>query len=309
MSMIITNAGRDAVAAALANNVPITVAEIAFGTADRYPTGGETALTTEVIRKAVLNHGVTEDGKTFFDARLEADDGPFVLYEIGLFAGDGTLLFVGRIEGFNKLVMADQPVTLDMRAYVLTSQFQNVVVQIDTSFAFVSAERRVIAGRGLSGGGDLSQDRTLDLDFAGLDALAAGAIHLTDDTLVIWDASAAAFKSVSLDTISEKVLGTSRFADALVSGGRWLLKSAPYTAKAGERIAADVSGGAWQLDLPADPAAGDVVTVSVIEGDVTANNLTIGGNGNTVQGDTALLVDVQFATVPLVFSGTEWRIA
>ncbi|MBQ4826553.1 phage tail protein [Leisingera sp. HS039] len=309
MSMIITNAGRNAVAAALANNVPITVAEIAFGTENRYPTGGETALTAEVIRKPVMNYGTTEDGKTFFDARLEADDGPFVLYEIGLFDGDGTLLFVGRIEGFNKLVMADQPVTLDMRVYVLTSQFQNVVVQIDTSFAFVSAERKISAGNGLSGGGDLSQDRELALDFSGLGALAAAAIHLTDDTLVVWDASAAQFKSLNMDAVTEKVLGTTRFASALVSGGRWLLKAAAYTAKSGERIAADVSVGAWQLDLPAAPVAGDVVTVAVIDGDVTADNLTINGNGNNVQGDAALVVDVALATVPLVFSGTEWRIA
>lgn len=313
MSMIITNAGRNAVAAALANNTPITVTHIAFGSADRFPTGGETALTTEVIRKAVLNYGVTEDGKTYFDARLEADDGPFVLYEIGLFDASGTLLFIGRINGFNKLVMVDQPITLDMRAYVLTSQFQNVVVQVDTSFAFVSAERRIIAGAGLTGGGDLSADRTLGLDFAALDALAAVDVHLVDDTMVIWDESAAAFKSFNMDAIGETIFATQRFVDALSVRGRWLLKSAAYTAKAGERIAADVTGGAWTLTLPAVPEPGDTVTVAVIDGDVAANNLTVAGGGNDVMGDTDLVIDVAIeavpATVPLVFNGSEWRIA
>ncbi|NSY36878.1 hypothetical protein [Leisingera sp. ANG59] len=102
----------------------------------------------------------------------------------------------------------------------------------------------------------------------------------------------------ALDASAAAVTGASRFA----------VKSAAYTAVAGEKIAADVTGGAWQLDLPASPAAGDAVTVAVIDGDVTANNLTISGNGNTVQGDATLIVDVARATVTLIYNGTEWRI-
>ncbi len=315
--MIITNAGRNAVAAALANNTPITVTEIAFGTADRFPTGGESALTSEVLRKAVLTHGVTEDGKSFFDARLEAEDGPFVLYEIGLFDAAGTLLFIGRIEGFNKLVMLDQPVTLDMRVYVLTSQFQNVVVQIDTSFAFVPAARTITASGGLSGGGDLSQDRELSLDFGSLDLAVAGAVDLTEDTLVLYDASEQAFRALNMDVLAQATLGTAHFATAaaeeIAGKARWLLKSAAYTASPGDRVAADVSGSAWQLDLPAAPEAGDSVIISVVDGDVTTNNLTIDGNGATVMGDATLAIDTAIGSVPatilLVFTGSEWRIA
>jgi hypothetical protein len=92
-------------------------------------------------------------------------------------------------------------------------------------------------------------------------------------------------------------------------GLRWLVKSAAYTVVAGEKIAADVSGGAWTLTLPLTPVSGAVVMVSVIDGDAKTNNLTIDGNGNNIQGDTTLIYDVPLATVWLVYNNTEWRLA
>ena len=163
MAMLITNAGRQRIAGALANGETIEVAHIAFGTADRMPTGGETALTQEVVRKPVIGSGV-EGARSYFDARLEADDGPWTLYEVGVFEADGTLLFVGRLDGLDKLVIEDQPMTLDARVWVLTSQFQNVVVSVNSTFAYVPLSRNIDAGFGLGGGGALSGDVTLRLD-------------------------------------------------------------------------------------------------------------------------------------------------
>lgn len=211
MSMIITTAGQNAIAQALANGSPITVAEIAFGTEDRFPTGGETALSTEVVRKPVLASGV-DDQKTYFDARLDAEDGPYVLYEVGLFDDAGTLLFIGRIEGFNKLVLTDQPVTLDARIHVLTSQFENVVVQIDTSFAFVPADRRVDTGGGLAGGGDLTENRTLTLDIGSLDAIAGVDVDNTADTFAIRDADDGGHKSITTDELAKAVKAAAGFS-------------------------------------------------------------------------------------------------
>jgi hypothetical protein len=92
-------------------------------------------------------------------------------------------------------------------------------------------------------------------------------------------------------------------------GLRWLVKSAAYTAVAGEKVAADVTAGAWTLTLPLTPISGAVVMVSVIDGDAATNNLTIDGNGNNIQGDTTLIYDVPLATVWLVYNNTEWRLA
>jgi hypothetical protein len=89
----------------------------------------------------------------------------------------------------------------------------------------------------------------------------------------------------------------------------WLLKSTTYTAATDEKIAADVTGGAWTLTLPPSPVSGAVVIVSVIDGDAAANNLTIDGNGNNIYGDTTLIYDVPLSTVWLVYNSTEWRLA
>lgn len=165
MAMILTTAGENAIAAALANGTPIVISEVALGTEDRYPTGGEIALTAEVERKPVLSQG-SADGKSFFDFQLGADDGPYVIFEIGLFDSNGVLMFIGRRDGFPKYVVSGEVHTVDLRVHVFTSQFQNVVVEIDTTFALVPAERELIAGNGLSGGGDLSADRTFSVSFA-----------------------------------------------------------------------------------------------------------------------------------------------
>jgi hypothetical protein len=92
-------------------------------------------------------------------------------------------------------------------------------------------------------------------------------------------------------------------------GLRWLTKSTTYTASSGEKIAADVTAGAWTLTLPPSPSSGDVVMVSVIDGDAKTNNLTIDGNGNNIYGDTTLIYDVPLSTVWLVYNNTEWRLA
>lgn len=97
-------------------------------------------------------------------------------------------------------------------------------------------------------------------------------------------------------------------AAAVVAASRFTVRTGAYTATAGEKVAADVTGGAWQLDLPGAPVTGDKVAVSVIGGDPEANPLTVDGNGNTVEGDGALAMNLRFVQVSLIFNGTEWRI-
>jgi len=72
-----------------------------------------------------------------------------------------------------------------------------------------------------------------------------------------------------------------------------------------------VSGSAWTLTLPASPVAGDFIDLAVIDGDASVNNLTISGNGNNIQGDTTLVMDLSLSPVDvsLIYNNTEWRIA
>lgn len=303
----LTVSGRAAEAEALANGTALEVSAIAWGTGTRAITGGEVGLENETARAAVNAQGIDPDNASvaFFRHQFAAEEGPYTISEAGLFATDGTLLAIVTYP-----IPISKPVNFALTFDILVafSDLENLIVRVESAEAFVPAEREIATGAGLTGGGDLSQNRSLALDFSGFSAIASAALHLTSDTLAIWDASAGVFKTVHLDAINEQFVASERFKAALVSGGRWLLQSAAYTAKAGERIAADVSGGGWQLDFPSDPASGDNVTVAVIDGDVTATPLTINGNGNNVQGDAALVVDVPLATVPFIYNGTEWRL-
>lgn len=92
-------------------------------------------------------------------------------------------------------------------------------------------------------------------------------------------------------------------------GLNYSMVSATATATKFQSVAADVSGGAWTLSLPASPSAGDWVRVVVVSGDPEVNALTVSGNGKNINGDASLTVDVIRATVTLIYNGTEWRIS
>ena len=94
-----------------------------------------------------------------------------------------------------------------------------------------------------------------------------------------------------------------------VSGAEtYVRKTANYTAVAGEKIIADTSGGVWTLTLPASPSSGDVIKIA--DGaDWSANNLTVGRNGSTIEGDAAdMTMDIGGASVSFVYDGTTWQI-
>jgi len=92
------------------------------------------------------------------------------------------------------------------------------------------------------------------------------------------------------------------------AGAAFLSKTTTYTAVAGESILADTNGGTWTLTLPASPATGDTVTVADPD-DWSANNLTIGRNGSTIEGDAAdMTMDIGGALVRFVYDGTTWEI-
>ena len=94
----------------------------------------------------------------------------------------------------------------------------------------------------------------------------------------------------------------------IVAGTDWqAVKTANYTASAGEGIFANTSGGAWTLTLPATPSQGDEVSFIDYAGTFDTNNLTIGRNGNPIQGTAAdLTVSTERAANTLVYvDGTQ----
>ena len=72
---------------------------------------------------------------------------------------------------------------------------------------------------------------------------------------------------------------------------------------------ANTSGGAFTLTLPASPRANDEIIILDAAGTFDTNNLTVGRNGNTIQGSSSDLVcDVENVAIRLHYTGSDWRV-
>jgi hypothetical protein len=96
-------------------------------------------------------------------------------------------------------------------------------------------------------------------------------------------------------------------------GNIWTVKNSAYTAVAGDRIFADTTSSAFTLTLPATATIGDQVQVIDYGSTFNTRNLTVGNNGNRIQGILDnMTVSTNGAAFTLVWSGNAtygWRMA
>ena len=85
------------------------------------------------------------------------------------------------------------------------------------------------------------------------------------------------------------------------------VKTANYTASAGEGIFANTTSSAFTVTLPASPSIGDEVSIKDYAGTFDTNNLTVGRNSQPIEGVAAdLTVSVERAGFTLAYSdGTQ----
>jgi hypothetical protein len=91
----------------------------------------------------------------------------------------------------------------------------------------------------------------------------------------------------------------------------WTTVTANYTAVNGDKLVADVSGGAFTITLPAAPVAD--VTAIRIKGNFATNNLTVNPNGHQYDFGTAglsstLTLNKDSIDTLIVYDGAHWRI-
>ena len=173
---LMTNVGRNKEAAALAAGTALSIAEIAWGDGNRVPSGGEISLLNEQGRKAVQGSGAVNGAlnTAFFEILLDTAEGPYVIREAGLFDSDGDMIAICYYDPpVNK---PKDTVTALMRIHVVFSDLQNLILQVQSTNAFVPVERLIGAGAGLTGGGDMSANRVLAVDFASNAEVLAGVL-------------------------------------------------------------------------------------------------------------------------------------
>ena len=343
--MIKTQAGQLAIANALAGTGVITVQHMAFGTSDRQPDGTEVALSNEVLRKPVILKETEENGDwTVFTALMEAADGPFILYEIGLFDDAGGLLFIGRLEGFSKIATPGIAMDGSIRVFVATSDLENVTIEIDSISAAVPPSRRIIAGEGTKGGGDFTEDREIALDVGGLPAQTGAAIDLAGDGLALFDADFEGDErhaKISTNELSNALLRTQAMIDAhkvepSVDGPSAAYVDADtvftitdYHAWATWAVAVNVGsvardGAAITVTLPSGTAATEmtltvtrdgvavVIDLDILTMFVEAPVIQAPTNGATNVSETPVLVSSVFGVSPVgadTHASTDWQIA
>ena len=168
---ILTNTGRNKEAAAIATGTALSITEMAWGNGERVPAGGETALEAEQGRKALQASGTVSGAANtaYFEVLLDETEGPFVIHEVGLFDADGDMIAIAHFDPpVNKPL---NTVSARLRVNILFSDLENLILKVQATDAYVPAERQLIAGDGLTGGGTLDEDVTFGLDDARVTAL------------------------------------------------------------------------------------------------------------------------------------------
>lgn len=73
-------------------------------------------------------------------------------------------------------------------------------------------------------------------------------------------------------------------------------------------IFANSSGGILTITLPATPATGSSYIIKDSTGSASTHNITVSGNGNNVDSAATYVINVNYASVNVVFNGTIWNI-
>jgi hypothetical protein len=89
----------------------------------------------------------------------------------------------------------------------------------------------------------------------------------------------------------------------------WARKTGAYTAVSGDRLLADTGGGAFTITLPASPSGGDEIEI-VLCNDPSTNNLTVGRNSETIEGDAADMTVSTKTNFRMIYDGTDsdWKV-
>lgn len=94
---------------------------------------------------------------------------------------------------------------------------------------------------------------------------------------------------------------------AMLAAGDGGLKTASFDIVKGMRFRLDSTAGGFMATAPANPDSGDWFELEDVTGSCEANPVTVGRNGQTIDGEPAdWLFDVAYAAVRFTHNGSTW---
>lgn len=171
--------------------------------------------------------------------------------------------------------------------------------------AKVPTTRTITAGTGLSGGGDLSANRTLsvanDSTTQKIEIATNGTLNGTRKRINLVAGSNVTINAAD-DTTNNKVDVT---IAATSSGGGYtaVAKSANYTAAPGNFVVCDASAGGFTITLPA-PSNGAMVRVKKV--DNTANAVLVVPPSGHIDNSASASINTQWQSNDFLSDGTKW---
>ena len=128
-----------------------------------------------------------------------------------------------------------------------------------------------------------------------LSSVATGDIS-TDSVIVI--TSGGEVKKVAADTLGED---NNNYVTSAVTSNT-TLDDTYYV------VLVNTTGGTVTITLPASPTTGQAYKIKDSGGDALNNNITVAGNGHTIDSDTdtTATINTDYGAIELVYDGTAW---
>lgn len=183
--------------------------------------------------------------------------------------------------------------TVDAQGRLTAASATQISIPVGQVSGAVPNTRLISTGTGLTGGGDLSADRTLSVVANTTQQLVA----VQNNGVLVGTRQVHNFipgTNVSITTSDDSANGRANVTigvSGFVSAETWQgVQSTNFNALAGNAYPINTSGGAVTVTLPASPVAGNIIWLTDYNANWGNNNVTVALNGNKFNGGTTNLV-------------------
>lgn len=274
-----------------------------------------------IVQSAVLNTSttytvLTADG---YEAIAVTTGGSVITINLpAASSNNGRLLILKKVDsGVGQvLIVANGTDTVEGNAtFSLISQYDSITLLCDSTGTTWFRMDTILATSSING--DVS---TGSQTFAGLKTFNTGIntpgdlFHLNGSTGNIDKIRSIPYTWPAVQGVANSVLRNDSTGVLTWQPSNWnttAVKTATYTAVTGEEVPANTTGGAFTVNLPASPSTSQRVRVIDYAGTWGTNNLTLGANGNNINGSSSnFTLNVNNSWIEAVYiDGTQgWRI-